>query len=158
MRELSMDSMFRSQFLHRTLSNYHRLGRHSSLVAYLLHLRHHIASWRHSPENGVFPIEPACLDCCYEELAPVRIGACVGHRQTELFVLQWEVLVVEATAVYRPATCPISSCEVPALDHEVWNYSVELAAHVGQFLPSFDDIPLTESHEVSNSLWHNSPE
>lgn len=76
-------------------------------------------------------VKPAGLRSSDEELAAVRIFACVCHGQAVWFVLQLEVFVFESPSPDRSAAGPVTTCEISTLDHEIRDDSVELAVSVG---------------------------
>ena len=79
----------------------------------------------------MFAIEPACFGCGDEELAAVCVPSGVGHAQTADLVFQLEVLVLELGPVDTFSSRPVEAREVPTLNHEIRDYSVENAPVVG---------------------------
>merc|ERR1719181_196141 len=86
-------------------------------------------------ENGVAAIEPCGLDGADEELGAVGVRASVGHGKDAFAgVLELEVLVLELFAVDGFAASAGAVGEVTALEHELRDDAVELAALVVQRL------------------------
>ena len=81
-------------------------------------------------------IQPRSLLEGHEELTPVGVGSCVGHRQlSRLAVLQGEVLVLELLPVDRLSSGAVAVGEVSALKHESLDQAVESTVQVMQVLP-----------------------
>uniref|UniRef100_A0A3B3SMF7 Uncharacterized protein n=1 Tax=Paramormyrops kingsleyae TaxID=1676925 RepID=A0A3B3SMF7_9TELE len=69
----------------------------------------------------MLPIEPRRLDGGDEELGPICILPSIGHTQPA-----WVHIQIDSI----PTSSPISSTEIPTLNHEVLYYTMELAAFV----------------------------
>lgn len=97
----------------------------------VLDLAHHIHARQDLAEDDVASIQPAGLLGGDEELRSVGVLASVGHAQPAgAIVLQLEVLILEALAVDGATAGAVALGEVTALDHEVLDDAVELAALV----------------------------
>lgn len=115
-----------------TVGDHHIVNRAVTSVGFgLLDLANDVHSLQDLAEHNVASVQPAGLLNGDEELRSVGVLAGVGHRQpSSAVVLQLEVLVGEALTVDRAATGSIATGEVTALDHEVLDDAVELAALV----------------------------
>src|SRR5690606_32078162 len=93
-----------------------------NLVA-TLYLVNNILPLDNPAEDSVLAIKPGSFDVRNEELAAVRVGAGVGHRQNAgAAVLQaWIELVRKAV----PGSTGAGAERVSTLDHEIGNYPVK---------------------------------
>mmetsp|Transcript_53880 Transcript_53880/g.109830 ORF Transcript_53880/g.109830 Transcript_53880/m.109830 type:complete len:254 (+) Transcript_53880:116-877(+) len=88
---------------------------------------------KHLAEDNVLAIEPGSGDGGDEELGAVGVGACVCHGQLSgLHVRELEVLVLKLGSVDALAAPAVSTGEVAALEHEVGDDTVELAALISE--------------------------
>lgn len=112
----------------------------------VLDLAHHIHAGEDLAEDDVASVQPAGLLGGDEELGAVGVLASVGHAQPAgAVVLQLEVLILEALAVDGASAGAVALGEVAALDHEVLDDAVELAALVSADYRS-------EEHSLSSLL------
>ena len=82
-------------------------------------------------KDDMSAIQPRCLLEGDEELGAVCVGTSVGHgEKVGAGVLEVEVLVLEFHAIDRFSTGAVAVGEVATLSHELWDNSVEVAAHV----------------------------
>lgn len=80
-------------------------------------------------------VQMRCGARCDEELAAVGAGAGIGHAQLPSFsVTNLEILICKLFTIDGFASGAVSPREVPALDHEVGDHSVEGRALVVQRL------------------------
>ena len=76
-------------------------------------------------------IEPRGLCEVYKELGSVCVATSVGHgKKVGAGVLKVEVLVRESLSINGFSTGTVAIGEVATLSHELWDNSVEVAAHV----------------------------
>lgn len=101
-------------------------------------------------EDDVLPIQPGGHHGADEKLGPVRVPPTVGHRQTSDAVLQLEVLILELRAIDGVSSTAISTLEVPALDHELRDDTMELRPLVGETL-----CPTSNGDKVLYGLWND---
>jgi len=133
---------------HPTVGNLDRLGGLAGLGAELLDLLDDIHALGDLSKDNVLPIQPLRLGGAEEELAPVGVGASVGHgKDPGPGVLQGEVLVGELVAVDRLATSSVVVGEVTSLTHESGDDPVE-----GGSLESESLLSRAERPEVLRSL------
>ena len=82
-------------------------------------------------EDDVAAIEPGGLNEGDKELGAVCVGTRVGHgKKVGAGVLKVEVLVREFLSINGFSTGTVAIGEVATLSHELWDNSVEVAAHV----------------------------
>lgn len=104
----------------------------------ILNLAHDVHAVDDFAEDDVFAIQVWGLRRRDKELAAVCVGAGVGHGQkTGLVVLQFEVLIGEFVgAVDGAGAGAVAVDEVAALEHEVFDHTMELAPLVALRPPS----------------------
>ena len=67
-----------------------------------------------------------CFFCCDKKLRSIGIGSTIGHgRSPRSLMLQLKVFVFEFFAVNRFATSAVMISEIPSLQHESRNDSME---------------------------------
>jgi hypothetical protein len=94
-----------------------------------------LVTWHDLAEDDVTAVEPGSDDGGDEELASVGVWAGVGHgEEIRLVVLAVEVLVGELFTVDRLATSAVTTREVAALKHELWDDAMEFAARIAEAL------------------------
>lgn len=82
-------------------------------------------------KDNMFAIQVTRLAGADKELGSVGVFASVGHAQKAQFiVLPGEVLIFKFLAVDALSPSAVSSGEVSALDHEIFDHSVELGTLV----------------------------
>ncbi len=94
----------------------------------LLDRIHDVLPFGDFAEDGMFSVEPVGWDVGDEELAAVRSWTGVGHGEDAGFAVFEAGMKFVAEAVAGSAHA--ASCRVAALDHEVFDDSVELDAVV----------------------------
>mmetsp|Transcript_66570 Transcript_66570/g.177303 ORF Transcript_66570/g.177303 Transcript_66570/m.177303 type:complete len:216 (+) Transcript_66570:3-650(+) len=113
------------------------------------------------PEDHVLAVQMRGLRRAEEELRAIGVGAAVCHGKDALAgVLQAEVLVAELGAVDALAAGAVTAREVAALNHEVGDDAMELAALVVQGHPARTGplVACTEVRKVCNRLRDGVPE
>jgi len=101
-------------------------ARFAALGAVGLNLLDDIHALDHRSEDHVLAVEPRGLHCGQEELRPIGVGTCVGHRENAgSGVLQSEVLVGKLGAIDGLASRAVMIGEVAALTHEVRDHPME---------------------------------
>ena len=109
-------------------------------------------------ENGMFAIQPICLDSAQKELGSVGVWARVCHREnTRACVFQVEILVSELVSVNRFSPSSVSCSEISTLTHETADYSMKSRALVMQRLSTATIALLAgaERSEVLGSARHD---
>lgn len=106
---------------------------------YPIDLVHHAKTVNHLAENNVLAVEMRGRAGADEKLAPVGVGAQVGHRHSVLGVVVRETFVRERPAENALAALPVPFDKVPALHHKVLDHSVERAPFVAHW-PVVDPI------------------
>lgn len=99
---------------------------------------------------SVEPGSPCSRD---EKLATVGVGPRVRHRQAESLVFQLEVFISEGSSPDRSSSRPIIVGEVPTLNHEAGNYSMEGATRKSKCHSIVLPASLAESHKVLHCFW-----
>ena len=107
-----------------TISDHDLLACLARLGSKRLDLLDHVHAPADLAEDHVLPVQPLGLGGAEEELAPVGVGAGVGHGEDSgPGVLQGEVLVRELVAEDGLASSSVVVGEVTSLAHEVWDHS-----------------------------------
>jgi len=124
------------------------LARLAALRAERLNLLDDVQAVDDLAEDNVLAIEPRGRNSGDEELRTVGVRAGIGHRQeTGLSVLELEILVFELVAVNAFTASSVLVGEVTALQHEVWDNSVEWRVLVAESL-----LAGSQSSEVLSGL------
>ena len=101
-------------------------------------------------EDDVAAIEPGGLNEGDKELGAVCVGTSVGHRKkVGAGVLKVEVLVREFLSINGFSTGTVAIGEVATLSHELWDNSVEVAAHV---VKEFASVVLIEAFSYTRKV------
>lgn len=150
--QLCVDTFFRHLQL-ATLGDLHRLRRLvARLLLYILDRIDYVVALKNLPEHDMAAVEPRGDGGGDEELAAIGVFARVGHAEKPLLaVLELEVLIREFVAVdglparaCQNCQCvvrlapilrsrrAIAPCEVSALNHEVFNDTVEGRAFISE--------------------------
>jgi len=117
----------------------------------LLHGFYDVVALDDFAEDDVSTIQPASDGGGYEELRAVGVFSGVSHRQLSgLGMLELEVLIGEFLSVDRLATSAVALGEVPALAHELRNYTMETGS-----LVSVTILVGAELAEVTSGLGDN---
>mmetsp|Transcript_27194 Transcript_27194/g.58559 ORF Transcript_27194/g.58559 Transcript_27194/m.58559 type:complete len:226 (-) Transcript_27194:144-821(-) len=128
-----------------------QLGLVACAHRHVLHLPHHQQRLLvdHLAEDHVLAVQPVCLGAGEEELAAVGVGAAVRHgEQARPRVPQDEVLVREGAAVDAVSTRAVAVLEVPPLQHECLDDSVEGAVFVAHIQVALFVLACAELAEV----------
>lgn len=102
-----------------------------------------VEAFRNVPEYGVFIIQKVIVDGVDEELAPIGIGAGVGHGEgaTVVFEIGVEDIIDLITGAFvAVAARSVGAFEVAALDHEVGDDAMEYGAVVFFLFGEFDEV------------------
>ena len=90
------------------------------------------------------------------ELAAVRVGPAVGHRQhAPVVVTEDEVLVGERITVDAPAAGAVPAIKVPALHHEALDDPMEGGIEVSVSIPAGSLLLLEQSQKVVRRFRHD---
>lgn len=114
---------------------------------------------RYRAEDNVSAVEPRGLDSADEELGAVGVWTSVGHGEgARAKVLELEVFVSKLFAVDGFTASASAVGEVTALEHELWDDSVELGALEAEWLSLLAHTLLAgaECTEVLDCLWNSS--
>mmetsp|Transcript_1336 Transcript_1336/g.2919 ORF Transcript_1336/g.2919 Transcript_1336/m.2919 type:complete len:300 (-) Transcript_1336:375-1274(-) len=117
----------------------HRPTRGTIPTAYHFDRSHDFLSFHDLAEDDMLRIEMRGCSDSQEKLRPVRIGACICHREQVWLRMAYVAvvpLVVESVPVDRLSSRPVPVCKVSALAHERGDHTVEGAALVVQRLPA----------------------
>ena len=106
------------------------------------------------PEHNVASVQPRGHFRRDEKLRSVSILPGVRHGQPAgAEMLQFEIFVFEPLSINASPSGPVSSSEISALDHEIFDDSVERGALVSLSLGF-----LRQLLEVPGSFWYSFPE
>jgi hypothetical protein len=109
----------------------------SATGTFLLDLFHYIHAFEDSAENDMPVIEPVRDHGCDEELGSVRIPTRVRHTQQAWRIMhEFEVFVLECSAINALTTCAVACGEITSLQHKVRNNAVKRASFVCQRFPA----------------------
>jgi type IV secretory pathway TrbD component len=98
----------------------------AALCLEVFNLAHNALAVDDLTEDDVLLIEVRCRDRGYKELGAICSWPGIGHAQQERLVMDlFKVLVLELLAVDALAACPVTLCEIAALNHEALDDAVE---------------------------------
>ena len=110
----------------------------------------YVHSFDNLTENNVLTVQPLSFDSGQKKLTTVRVFTSIRHRQpSSSVVLKFEVFVVEFGAPDRFTAGSVAAGEIAALDHEVFDDSVETAAFVPETFGARGELA-----EVFHGFWH----
>jgi len=79
------------------------------------------------------PVQPGSYNGGDEELRSVGIFTSVSHgKEARLGVFELEIFICEFVSVDGFSTSSVSLGEIPALDHEIRNYTVETGTFIAE--------------------------
>src|SRR5262249_17449081 len=102
------------------------------------HLLDHIIALDYLPKDHVLAVQMRRRGGADEELRAVRVLPGIRHRQSSAAAvfpgLALKGFVIKARAIDRLAAGAVAPCEIAALAHKLWDYSVEARALVSELL------------------------
>jgi len=108
----------------------------------------HIHALKDEAKDDVAIVEPRSLDGADEELGTIGVSTRVCHAQdTGTSVTKLEVLILETIPINGLAASTIAFCEVPALNHEILDYTMKFGSFVPEAL-----FPGSQCTEVLSGL------
>ena len=110
-----------------------------------------IHAFHYASKNNVLSIKPFCFCCAQKELRSICVRSCIGHWENSWSsVLQIEVFIRKLGSVNWLSTSSIVGCEVSALAHEIWDYSVKWGSFEAESFFSG-----TKASEIFGCFWYN---
>jgi hypothetical protein len=134
------------------------VGGLSALRSLSFEVLNDVQTFHNFSKDDVLVVEPFRLHGSDEELRSIGVGTGVGHGEhSRGSVLLLKVLIGELLAVDAFATGAVAASEVAALDHEVWNDTMEFGVLVvkGLSLFSLSFFSRAECSEVFRGFWHD---
>lgn len=120
-----------------------------------LYCLHYIFSLCYLTEYHMLSVKPRSISCGNEKLTSICVFSGICHRQTKRLMFQVKVLVFEFIAPYWNSSSSVSPSEIPTLNHEIGNYSMEFATLVSQLQAFWLLGSLAKGNKVFNCFRDN---